>query len=63
MKVVIVIACYIVMGWVALLMTSWLQPFTCVGTVWKPAAMGYVLWTMAGFIDPFFPRGSVPSRK
>jgi hypothetical protein len=51
------------MGWVAALLTLWLEPFAGIGAVWKPAIIGWLLWTMSGFVDSFFPRGTVPSNK
>ena len=62
-KTAIVIISYVIMGWVAALLTEWLEPFAGIGTVWKPALIGWVLWTMSGFVDSFFPRGTVPSNK
>jgi hypothetical protein len=62
-KVAVVTISYIVMGWVAALLTLWLAPFAGIGVVWKPALIGWVLWTMSGFVDAFFPRGTVPSNK
>lgn len=46
------------MGWVAAILAEWLLPFTGIGMIWKPAAIGWVLWTMSGFVDSFFPRGT-----
>jgi hypothetical protein len=63
MKVTIVAICYVIMGWVAVLLTVWLAPFAGMGFVWKPAVIGWVLWTMSGFVDSFFPRGTVPSNR
>lgn len=63
LKFVVVLASYCLMGWVAAILAEWLLPSTGIGMIWKPAAIGWVLWTMSGFVDSFFPRGTVPSNK
>ncbi len=63
LKMIIVLASYLVMGWVAIFLAEWTRPFRGVGIVWKPIIIGWVLWTMSGFVDSFFPRGTVPRSK
>ena len=59
MKLAVVFICYVIMGWIGILLASMLEPFNGLGFIWKPPVIGWALWTLAGFVDPFF-RGTKP---